>query len=124
VRRIQCIGNINGQFNQPIDGKRALLDQVLQGFAIHELHGDEGATALFGDLINRADVGMVQRRGRTCLASETLQRCTVMREGVRQKLECHKPAEERVLCLVHHAHAAAADFLQTAIMGDVCFAHR
>jgi len=37
---------------------------------------------------------------------------------VGQELEDYKPAEFDILSLVHHAHSAAADFLDDAVMRD------
>ena len=40
--------------------KRAVADQMRQSLAIQELHGDERLAALLADVVNRADVGMVE----------------------------------------------------------------
>src|SRR5277367_1989901 len=50
-------------------------------------------------------------------------RTTPSLEVIRQEFERDKPSEKRVLCLVDHAHATAADLFQPTVMGDVCFAH-
>jgi hypothetical protein len=61
VRGVQRVDNVDCDFDHPIDGKRVFLHQVLQRFTLQELHGDERTAAFFGDFINCADVGMVQR---------------------------------------------------------------
>ena len=35
-------------------------DAMLQGLAFEQLHGDEGPAFEFADIVNRADVGMIQ----------------------------------------------------------------
>ena len=76
MRRFEGVRDVDRDFDHAIDGKRAFLNQLFQRFAIQELHGDEGAAAFFGDLMNGADVGMVQGRSGTRLAPETFQNRT------------------------------------------------
>ena len=111
MRRFQSFRQVDSDFDHSFDGKRALLNQVLQCFAIYEFHGDERAATLFGDLINRADITVVQRGSRARLAAETLQRRAVVGETIRQELKCYKSAEQGVFGLVYHAHAPTADLL-------------
>jgi hypothetical protein len=61
MRRFEGVRNIDCDFDHSIDGNRAFLNQLFHRSAIQELHGDEGTAAFFGDLINSADVRMVQR---------------------------------------------------------------
>ena len=72
MRRFEGVRDVDGDFDHSIDGKRAFLNQLFQRPAIQELHGDEGTAAFFGDLINGADVGMIQRGSRTRFAPETV----------------------------------------------------
>ena len=91
-------------------------DQVLQRHAIQELHGDEHAAVFFADVINGADVGMVQRRSGLRLAPEAFQRLRVLRDVVGQELEGDETVQARVLGLVDHAHAAAAELSEDAVV--------
>ena len=52
-------------------------DRVLQGHAVEKLHGDEGAAVLLANVVDRADVGMVQRGSGLRFAPEALQRLRV-----------------------------------------------
>ncbi len=111
VCRFECVRYIDGDFDDSLDGKRVFLNQVFQRFTIHELHGDERTPAFLGDLINRADIRMVERGSSACLAPKALQRGAVVGEVIGKELERHGPVKERVFCLVHHTHTAAADLL-------------
>ena len=93
-------------------------DQVLQGRAIHELHGDEGAAFLLADVVDRADVGMIERRGGPSFAAKTLQGLRITGHVIGKKLEGDETAQARVLGLVHHAHPAAAKLFQDAVVRD------
>jgi hypothetical protein len=45
---------------------------LLKRLPFQEFHGDERLAFVFIDLVNRTDIGMIQSRGRTRLALETL----------------------------------------------------
>ena len=55
------------------------------------------------------DVGMVQRGQDFGFTLEPGQPIWIVREGLRQDLECHVPVELGVPCAIHLAHAAFAD---------------
>ena len=74
VRRLQRVGNLDGQRQQSFHLQRTSPDPLPQRHAIQKLHGDEGSSFVLADLVNRADVGMIQRRRRPRFAPEALQR--------------------------------------------------
>ena len=53
--------------------KRPPGDALLQRGALQVLHDDEGAAVLLADVVNRADVGVIQGGGGAGLAPETVQ---------------------------------------------------
>src|SRR5262249_12402140 len=67
---------------------------------------------------NRTDVRVVQGGSGPGLAPQALQRVAVVGVPCRQELEGHVAAEPGVLGPVDHAHAAAAEPLQDAIVRD------
>ena len=93
-------------------------DHFFQRAAFQILHGDEGAAVLLADVVNGADVGMVQSGGGPRFALEPAQRLPVARQVVRQELEGHEATESSVLRFVDHAHAAAAELLDDAVVGE------
>ena len=58
---------------------------------------------------------MVERRGRTRFAPETLQYLWVSGNIIREELERNKPAELGVLGLVNDAHTAATELFDNAV---------
>jgi hypothetical protein len=60
-------------FLQNKDVHRPVADDVLQRRPAQELHGDESLPALLVDLVDCANVGMVQGRGGLRLALEAAQ---------------------------------------------------
>ena len=89
---------------------------VLEGLAFHQFHGDERLAFVLINVINGADVGVIESRGRAGFALETLQRLTVFGHLFGQKLESHTTAQLGVFGLIHHSHAAATQLFKNAIV--------
>ncbi len=53
-------GNLGAQVQQQLGFHPLACNLVFQRRSIEELHGDEGPTVLFADVVDRADIGMVQ----------------------------------------------------------------
>ena len=93
-------------------------DAVLQGHAFQKLHGDEGWPSCFADLVDRADVGMVQSGSGLRFALKALEGLRVVGYIVGQELQGDEAAELGVLGLVDDAHAAAAELFDDAVVRD------
>src|SRR6266550_2907000 len=91
---------------------------MLQRHAIEKLHGDEGLTVVFTNVVDCADVRMIQCRGSLCFALETGQCLSVSGNLLRQELQCDETMEPSVLSLIYNPHATAAQLLDYSIMGD------
>jgi hypothetical protein len=91
---------------------------MLQGHAIQKLHRDVGLLATLADVVDRADVGMVQSGGGTGFTSETFQRLRVSGNVIRQELERNETTQFGVLGLVNDAHAATAELFDDAVARD------
>ena len=111
VGGIERVGNLDCQVKKQLGLQRLAGDLVLQGHAIEKLHGDERAPFVIADLVNRADVGMIQRRGGARFPAKTLQRLRILRDFIRQKFERDEAAKVGIFGLVDHAHATAAQLL-------------
>ena len=61
VRSIERVGDFDGESEEVFDVNGAAVDAVLERLAIEKFHGDEGLAILLADVVNRANVGMVQR---------------------------------------------------------------
>jgi len=89
---------------------------MLQHDAIQKLHGDERLLATFADLVNCADVGMVEGGGCASFTPETFQSLRITGNVVGQELQGDEAAKLGVLGLLDHTHPAAAQLLQDAIV--------
>ena len=70
------------------------------------------------DLINRADVGMIESGSGTCLTPEALQSSRITGHQLREKLQRDKAAKFRVFGFIDHTHPTAAQLLDDAVMGE------
>ena len=118
VRGVQRIGNLHSHIQQRIGGHRLSADLMLQRLSFQKFHRQEGLAVRFLDVVNRADVRVVESGGGARFSLEPLQRLAVFRKFFRQKLQRDQPAEFCVLGLIDHAHAAAAEFVHDVVVGD------
>jgi len=74
--------------------------------------------AFLADVVDGADVGMVQRGCGLGLAAKALERLRVLGQIVGKELEGNKTSEARIFGFVDHPHTAAAQLLDDAIVRD------
>ena len=68
------------------------------------------------DLVNSANVGMVQRRGGLRFAFESLQRELVLCQIFRKEFQRHKTPQLDIFGLIDNTHPAAAQLFHDAVM--------
>ena len=71
---------------------------------------------MLAEFVDRADVGMIERRGGSRLTAETFQRLRIVAQIFRQELQRDSAAQLQVFRPVNHAHAAAANDVQHSIV--------
>ena len=91
---------------------------MLQRRPVEELHDEERAAVLLADIVDGADVGVVQRRCGARLAAESGQGLGIFREVRRQELQRDEALQPRILGFVHDAHSAAAQLLDDAVVRE------
>ena len=97
---------------------RPLLDDLLQGLPFEQLHHDEMLVLVLVDRVDGTDIGVIQGRGGSGLALESLERGLVLGEVGGQELQRDLAAEARILGLIHHSHAAAAELTGHRVVGN------
>ncbi len=118
VRRLERIGDLDGVIQQLVEFQRLLGDPVLQGLPFQVLHDEEGRAFPLADVMQGADVGMVQGGGGAGLALEALESLTVRRVPFGEELQGDGATEPSVLGLVDDAHAPAAKLLKNPVVGN------
>ena len=118
VGHVQGIGDLDGELQQRIQIQGTAGDLVGQDAAVEVLHDDESAAVLLPDVMDRADVGVIEGGCRLRLALEAGERQGISGHRLREKLESDEAMQARVFRLVNHAHAPAAQFLDDAVVRD------
>jgi len=99
MRGIERVGDLNAQVEQVFGRQRPRGNAMSQRLALEQLHDDIGLALVFADVVERADVRMVQCGRRARLAAEPIERVTIFRVLVRQELQRDVPAEANVFGL-------------------------
>ena len=123
VRRIQRFGYINRNREQLFHLDGPIPDEMFQRLAFQVLHDNEGLVAFFADVINGADVGMVQGGRCLGLSPEASEGGRVAGDVFRKKLQSDKTMQAGVFSFVNHAHPATAELLDHPVVRDVLADH-
>ena len=108
VRGIERVGNLDGEIERPPGFKPAGGDNVLQSFAFQALHHDKAAAIVLADVVNGADVRMIQAGSRLRFALKAFERLRAASQIFGEEFERHGTLEAHVLGLIDLAHAARA----------------
>ena len=87
--------------------------------AIEKFHGDEGAAFGFADVVDGADVGVIEGGGGLRFALETGERLRIGGDVFGEEFECDEAMEAGVFGFVDDAHAAATEFVGDDEVGEV-----
>ena len=85
--------------------------------------GDKRLAFLLVDVVNGADVGVIEAGDGTELTLEALQRVMVFGHFFRQEFDRNEAVKLNVLSLVDNTHASAPKLLQDPAMGDGSAGH-
>ena len=100
-------------------GSATAHEARLQRLAVVERHRDEQLPlGCLADLVDRADVGMIQRRRGAGLLQKAAFRLGSRAEVARQELQGDVPAEPLVERLVDHSHRPRAEGFEHAVPAD------
>ena len=118
VRRIEPVRDLNADLQKLryFDGFPG--NAVLESASLKQLHGDKRTAFEFSNVVDGADVRVIQRRRSARFAPKSLDRLRVLRNIVGKEFQRHVPAKPRVLGLVNHAHPSAAQFFEHGIVGN------
>ena len=115
---LQRVGDLHREPQKLAGGQGPPVDVLLQRLAFQQLGRDEEPAVDLVDVVDGADVRVVQCRGRPRLAPEAFEGVAVSGKILGEELQRHVPAESRVLGAVDDAHATASDLLHDAVVGE------
>ena len=108
VRALQPLANFNPVFQNLLGRQRSLAQAIGQRLAFQTFHHQEVHAILMPHIVQRANVGMVQRRDGARLAIEALLGFRIFRQMAGQNFNRDNTVEARIFRAVHLSHAARA----------------
>jgi hypothetical protein len=120
VRLVERIGDRDRVAERLGERERTLRQPIGQRLAVQMFHHEKVGTCVAADVVNRADVRMVQARERLRLALEARLERGVRGDVIRQHLDRHGAPQARVGGLVHFAHATGAEGRSDFVGAEPC----
>src|SRR5260370_22780093 len=114
MRGLEGVGKLDADIQNLLVRQGAPGNTMMECFALQEFHHDYWLALILRDLVNRADVGMVQCRGGASFALESFESKRISDHVRVEKFQCDMPAELEVFGLIHHAHTPAAELTRDA----------
>ncbi len=84
------------------------MDPLLQAFAFELFHDDERVSVVVVDVVDGADVGVVELRCGARLPRKPLQRALILRQMFRDEFQRDMPAQADVFRFVNNSHSTTA----------------
>ena len=94
-------------------------EDLVEVRALDELHGDERVSVDLAEIVDRDDVGVLQRAGRLGLAEKSAAQVGVAGERVAHHLDGDGPVEHRIEGAIHDPHGPFADLAEDAVFADL-----
>jgi hypothetical protein len=116
VGRGEGVGDLNAEVEDFFNRERLALNAVLERLAFEQLHGDEGATVVLVNIVDGADVRVIEGRGGAGFAAEALDGLEMRGKFVGKEFQGDAAAEAGVLGTVNNAHAATAQTFEDAVV--------
>ena len=108
VGSFKAIGNLDADVQEFRYFYGLVANALLERLALEQFHGDKWSAFEFSNIVNRADVRMVESRCGSRFAPKSLNGLGILRNVVGKELESNITAQSSVLGFVDHAHATAA----------------
>jgi hypothetical protein len=105
-------------FRHALNVHRPTRNAMLERLPLEKLHDNKTLAIVLVDVIDGADVRVIQGRGRSRFALKSLNGWMILGKLLGKKFQAHVAAETDVLGFVHDPHSAAAQLFQNAVVGD------
>ena len=115
---VESAGHLHRDVEQFVHRHRLAIDAMPQRLAFEQLHDDERTGVLLVNLMNGADVGIVQRGCGAGFALKSLESLGVLGQFVGKEFQSDIAAEAQILGLIDNTHPAATELLNDPVMRD------
>ena len=116
MRFVERFGNLAGELEDALRDERTGFQELLDGPALEQFHGDEGLPVMISELVNRTDVRMLERRCQARLALEAAEPLGGADRLGTEKLDRHFAPETDVFRAIHDTHTAFAEVVEEPVM--------
>src|SRR5215469_4031079 len=110
MRSAQGVSYLRPVAQHGLDAQPGIADKNTQRLALDQLHHNVELTTGLTNLVNGADVGMVQSRRGTCLVQQVLTRRLIQPGAARNHLQGYVAMEDFITGPVNYSHSSLADF--------------
>ena len=118
VSRVERVRDLGPELRHPLRGQRGLPEELLEGRPLEQLEHEEGLVLVGPDVVEDADVGVVQAGDGRRLALEPLHGARGAGARGMEELEGDLAPEARVARPVDDAHAAAPQAARHLVVRD------
>jgi hypothetical protein len=118
VRGVECIGDFDSDIEKAIEFEGLPGDEVFERNAVEKLHDNEGFAVLFTDVVDGANVGVIEGGSGLRFPFETGKGLRIFGDRVGKELEDDTAMKTGVVGLIDDAHTTAANSFDDAVMGD------
>jgi hypothetical protein len=119
-RFIERIGNLRTELQDLLKRQRTLLKALEESLAFDTLHDEKVHTVLLANVVERANVRMVETGDGFGFALEALLTYGIGRKMWRKNLDRYNALQPRIPCAIHLTHPARTDRLQDLIGPTSC----
>src|SRR5436190_1747933 len=124
MRRINRIRDFNSEIQRFLDAQRTAIVPVFQCLSIEVFHHNERTAVVLTDIVDRANLRMIERRGRTRLDSKSFERLRILGTLLRQELHRNRTAEADILRFIDNTHASGAEMFKDFVVRNGLADHR
>jgi len=118
VSPVEGVRHLNADVDDLVNLQRTAGKAVPERLPLHQLHHDEGASVVFSDVVDGADVPVIERGGGPGLHPEPVERLLIARELFGHELDGNRPPQPDVLGSVDDAHSASAQLADDSVVRD------
>ena len=118
VSGVERVGNFDAERDEHFKCDRVMRDELFERGALQELHRDEGLAVFFANVVNRADIRMIERGGGLRFALEAREGARVGADIFGKEFQRDAAMEAIVFGFVDDAHAAGAEAFGDAVVRE------